>query len=143
MSPVLPSLRIFYRDSIRLTADSFSWACRPDCSAIDKLRLGQCFPFIIFATANIVRPAHDAVDYRAVVPANVGDGWFTPDKTAVSVSANQRHVMRHAQATLGKKVQRRAVEMRLVNDLMKQMVMADSAGSAGRGKPADEARTCA
>ena len=116
MSPVLPSLRIFYRDSIRLTADSFSWACRSDRSAIDELRLGQCFPFIIFATANIVRPAHDAADHRAVVPADVGDGWFTPDKTAVSVSADQRHVLRHAQATLGEKVQRRTVEMRCVED---------------------------
>ena len=116
MSPVLPSLRIFYRDPIRLTSDSFSRPYRSDRSAIDELRLGQCFPFVLLATANIVRPAHDAADHRAVVPADVGDGWFTPDKTAVSVSADQRYVMRHAQATLGEKVQRRTVEMRCVED---------------------------
>jgi len=116
MSPVLPSLRIFYRDSIRLTSDSFPRPYRSDRSAIDELRLGQCFPFIILATANIVRPAHDATDHRAVVPADVGDRWFTPDKTTVSVSADQRHVMRHAQATLGEKVHRRAVKMRCIED---------------------------
>ena len=34
---------------------------RPHGTAFDKLRLGQCLPFVLLAPAHVVRPAHDAV----------------------------------------------------------------------------------
>lgn len=68
---------------------------------IDELRLGDALAAVIFASAHVVRPAHDTVHPRAGIPLDVGDRWFAPLEGKVSIDADHRDLFGRENAFVG------------------------------------------
>ena len=72
---------------------------RPDRAALNKLGLDHRLAGVFFSLADITDPAHDAVHYRAVAPADMRDRWPTLAlKYGSFVDADQGKILRHPEA---------------------------------------------
>lgn len=75
----------FYYGDNGLGWGRWAGANRATC---DKLGLGEALAAIVLAAGYVVGPACHASHHRAVVPANVGDGRFTPGEGWIGIRAD-------------------------------------------------------
>ena len=77
---------------------------RSDGSTHHELGGHQCLFQILATSAYIFRPAQDAEDRRAQIPADVRNGRHTPGKGGIGIRAKNGNVLRHPDALPGQKL---------------------------------------